>query len=486
MMSKILKYTTVLLRKLSVIVLLFGGCNIITSKAQDKPNVILILADDLGYSDIGCYGAKHVKTPNLDGLADQGLRFTNYHTAASICSPSRAALLIGAYPQRTGLYMGINPRRDAHWFLGLNPDEITIAEQFKKQDYTTFMVGKWHLGTEEKFSCLNQGFDEYYGMPCNFGHSKEFYDGKELVYEVTPLEKLTSLYTERICTFIEEEADKPFFLFYSHNYPHTPYKAGKNFVGSSGDGVRGDVIQEFDWSIGEMINSLEKTGKLSNTIIIFTSDNGPTKNKYAVPYRGTKYVSLEGGHRVPFIISWPEGIDKGAMLNVPVFSFDVFPTLSEIIGAEIPKDRTYDGKSILPIFKGDSSVIDPEKPYYYYNCENLQAVSYKHWKLHLPRSIEQIPFWDKSKTEFIDIEKPVLYDLLNDIHETRDVSREHPEIVEKLLKIAKKAREELGEYNQRGSGQRITGTLFPDVPVISHPRDWEKLPEKKKELTRRK
>ncbi|MEI6865743.1 sulfatase-like hydrolase/transferase [Flavicella sp.] len=451
--------------------------------AQDKPNIILILADDLGYSDLSCYGSKTVKTPNLDLLAKNGLRFTNYRTGASICSPSRAALLTGAYPQRTGLYLGINPKREAHWFLGLNPDEVTIAEQCKKVGYATFMVGKWHLGSEEKFSCLNQGFDDYYGMPCNYNHSKKFYDGKKVIYEETPLEKLTELYTKRISTFIEESSNKPFFLYYSHNYPHTPYKAGGEFVGASGDGVRGDVIQEFDWSIGEIIKSLEKADKLSNTILIFTSDNGPVKNKYADPYRGTKFVSLEGGHRVPFIISWNQ---VNAVLNTPIYAMDVFPTLSKIIGAKIPKDRTYDGKSMLPIFKGDHSLIDNDTPYYYYNCENLQAVSYKNWKLHLPRSIEQIPFWDKSKTEFIDIHQPVLYNLSNDISETLDVSKEHPEMVEKLLKIADDAREELGEYMQRGSGQRPTGTLFPDAPVISHPRDWEKLPESVKKITIRK
>lgn len=444
--------------------------------AQEKPNVILILADDLGYNDLSCYGSEKVKTPNLDVLANEGLRFTNYHTGASICSPSRAALLTGAYPQRTGLYMGINPKREAHWFLGLNPDEIIIPEQFKKQDYTTFMVGKWHLGTEEKFSCLNQGFDDYYGMPCNYQHSKAFYDGKELIHEVTPLDQLTSLYTERIKNFITESSDQPFFLFYAHNYPHTPYKAGQDFVGSSKDGIRGDVIQEFDWSIGEIIKSLEKTGKLANTVIIFTSDNGPLKNEYALPYRGTKFVSLEGGHKVPFIVSWPKGIDKSAVLETPIYAMDVFPTLSEIIGAEIPKDRTYDGESILPLFNEGSMPRDSQV-YYYYNCENLQAISYKHWKLHLPRTVEQIPFWDKSKTEFIDLDQPVLYNLADDLSETKDVSKDYPEIVEKLLELADEARRELGEYNKRGKGQRATGTLFPNVPVISHPRDWDKLPE---------
>ncbi|MGJ8743549.1 sulfatase-like hydrolase/transferase [Polaribacter sp.] len=465
-------------------IFLISSCNAFQKKEVVKPNVILIFADDLGYSDISSYGSKNVKTPNLDQLANQGLRFTNYHTGASICSPSRAALLTGAYPQRTGLYLGINPKRDAHWFLGLNPDEIIIPEQFKKQDYATFMVGKWHLGTEEKFSYFNQGFDDYYGMPCNYHHSKQFFDGKKLVYEVTPLDKLTSLYTEKITHYIEESSEKPFFLFYSHNYPHTPFKAGKKFVGSSKDGVRGDVIQEFDWSIGEIVKSLEKSGKLDNTIIIFTSDNGPLKNEYAKPYRGTKFVSLEGGHKVPFIISWPKGIEKSAILDTPIFAMDVFPTLSKIIGADIPKDRVYDGVSILPLLKNEVIKRDSEI-YYYYNCENLQAVSYQNWKLHLPRSAEQIPFWDKSKTEFIDIECPVLYNLSNDISESKDVSKEHPKIVRKLLRIAKNARKELGEFNKRGKGQRSTGTLFPEVPIISHPRDWENLPESIKEKTKR-
>lgn len=451
---------------------------------KEKPNVILILADDLGYSDLSCYGSENVKTPNLDLLAEEGLRFTNYHTGASICSPSRAALLTGAYPQRTGMYLGINPKREAHWFLGLNPDEITIAEQFKKQDYETFMVGKWHLGTEEKFSCLNQGFDDYYGMPTNYQHSKKFYEGRELLYEVTPLDKLTNLYTDRIISFIEEDSDKPFFLFYSHNYPHTPFKAGKDFEGSSKDGPRGDVIQEFDWSIGEIIKSLEKVGKLENTIIIFSSDNGPLNNKYAQPYRGTKYVSLEGGHKVPFIVSWPDGIAKSAVVNTPIYAMDVFPTFSEIIGAEIPQDRIYDGESILPLFN-EGSVQRDSEIYYYYNCENLQAVSQGDWKLHLSRSIEQIPFWDQSKTEFIDIESPVLYNLFNDVSESINVAQENPKIVAKLLAIAEEARKELGEFNKRGSGQRPTGSLFPEVPVISHPRDWDKLPESVKEKAKR-
>ncbi len=349
--------------------------------------------DDMGYSDVSCYGAKKVKTPNIDRMAAEGLRFTHFHTAASICSPSRAAFLTGAYPQRCGLYMGINRNREAHWFLGLHPDEITIAEQFKKQNYVTSLIGKWHLGSEERFSYFHQGFDHYYGAPENMGHNGFFYDGKQLIYKHTPLAQLNTLYTQRIVNQIEEFKDQPFFIFYSHNYPHTPYKAGADFKGSSKDGVRGDVIQELDWGVGQILKTLEDNGILDNTLIIFTSDNGPVKNQYALPYRGTKYVSLEGGHRVPFIAYWKGHINQPAVLDIPVNATDVFPTFSELIKAPMPTDRVYDGISLTPLLSGGSIDRAKDQPFYYYNCENLQAIRIGDWKLHLPRSKKQIPFW---------------------------------------------------------------------------------------------
>ena len=314
--------------------------------AAGNPNIIFMLTDDLGYADISCYGAQKVRTPQIDRLAAEGFKFTDFHTAASICSPSRAAFLTGGYAQRTGLYMGINPKRTAHWFLGLHPDEITIAEQCKKQGYDTFMVGKWHLGTEPEFLPRKQGFDHYYGMPCNFAHSPRFFDEDEEIYAKTPLERLTELYTQRITTIIREKGKgrSPFFIYYAHNYPHTPYQAGATFAGSSHDGVRGDVMQELDWSIGEMMRALKDTGITHNTVVIFTSDNGPTHNRYAQPYRGTKYVTFEGGHRVPFIFHWPALNKRGTVSSVSVNAMDVFPTLSEIIGAPMPPDRVYDAE----------------------------------------------------------------------------------------------------------------------------------------------
>ena len=437
------------------------------------PNVIFMLTDDMGYSDIGCYGAKKVKTPNIDRLAAEGVRFTDFHTAASICSPSRAAFLTGAYPQRAGLYMGINPKRTAHWFLGLHPDEITIAEQFQQQGYATHMVGKWHLGTEPEFLPRTQGFDHYYGMPCNFAHSPKFFDDDEEVFATTPLDQLTQLYTERVTSIIRDQSKsgEPFFLYYAHNYPHTPYQAGSAFKRSSQDGVRGDVMQELDWSVGEMMAALKEAGIAENTIVIFTSDNGPTANQYAKPYRGTKYVTFEGGHRVPFIFHWPARIKEASVSHVSTNAMDVFPTLSAAIGVPLPKERAYDGENLLPLFEGKPLKRPATQPFYYYNCENLQAIRRSPWKLHLPRNKEQLPFWDKNKA-FANLQNPVLYNLRIDEAETTDVAADNPDVVQGMMELAESVRENLGEFMQRGRFQRPTGSLFPDIPVISHEKDW--------------
>lgn len=453
--------------------LLWGisGLSQITSAAERPPNVIFVLTDDLGYSDIGCYGATKVKTPHIDRLAAEGLRFTHFHTAASICSPSRAAFLTGAYPQRCGLYMGINPKRTAHWFLGLNPDEITLAEQFKSKGYDTCMVGKWHLGTEPEFSVLKQGFDQYFGMPCNHSHDPRFFDGEKVAFEETPLNRLTELYTDRVTQFVREQGDNPFFLYYAHNYPHTPFKAGNAFTDSSQDGVRGDIMQEMDWGIGEMMKVLEETGVADDTLVVFTSDNGPTKNEYALPYRGTKYVTLEGGHRVPFILHWPAEIKDARIIDTPVQAMDLFPTLSEVIGAPMPEGRVYDGVSLMPIVNGGLLTRSSEEPFFYYNCENLQAVRVGEWKMHLPRSAEQLPFWEKNKA-FLKLEKPVLYHLKADKGESEDVAGNHPEIVSRLEALAEETRGLLGEYGQRGKGQRPTGTAIANAPIIATEKDW--------------
>ncbi len=369
--------------------------------------------------------------------------------------------------------MGINPLRTAHWFLGLNPDEITIAEHLKQQGYATHEVGKWHLGTEPEFLPRKQGFDTCYGMLSNASHSAEFFDNDQVVYQKTPLDQLTKLYTERVTKIIRDQAAKqePFFIYYAHNYPHTPYKAGKDFKGSSNDGMRGDIMQELDWGVGEMMTALKESGVAENTIVVFTSDNGPTNNRYAKPYRGTKFVTFEGGHRVPFIFHWPAKIKQGSQADTPIIAMDLFPTLSEIAGAPLPTDRVYDGVSIMPILNGQPIERSADTPFYYYNCENLQAVRRGDWKLHLPREEKQLPFWEGRKG-FGALKKPVLHNLKSDESETTNVAADNPEIVQQLTELAEATRGEFGEFMQRGQAQRATGSLFPELPVISHEKDW--------------
>ena len=461
--------TLILISCAIVGMLISGQC---LAENPEQPNVIFFLADDMGYSDVSCYGAKKVATPNIDAVAASGIRFTDFHTGSSICSPSRAAFLTGSYPQRCGLYMGINRNRPQHWFLGLNPDEITLAEQFKSKNYQTAMIGKWHLGSEPEFHPSQHGFDSHYGMADNAGHSTVFYDNEKIVYQKTPLNQLTKLYTQRAVEIIKGRGDQPFFLYFAHNYPHTPYKAGKDFVKSSKDGVRGDVIQELDWGFGEIMKALKEEGIDENTIVIFTSDNGPLKQEYAAPYRGTKFVTLEGGQRVPFIFHWPAKIKQGSVSDTPIVAMDLFPTLSEIIDQPLPADRTIDGVSLVPLLSGRPIDRPDDQPFYYYNCENLQAVRYGSWKLHLTRTKEQVPFWEKNMA-FTKLESPVLYNLESDVSESSDVASMHPDVVRQMLSMADETRQELGEFMQRGSGQRPTGSVIVDGPVISHEKDWD-------------
>ena len=472
--------TPAILASMAVVAQLLYAPPLYAQKTQsgNKPNIIFILMDDMGYSDISCYGAKTVSTPNIDRLAREGLKFTNFHSAASICSPARASFLTGAYPQRCGLYMGINRNREAHWFLGLNPDEITIAEQCKRAGYKSLMVGKWHLGHEEKFSPQNQGFDSYYGAPENMGHSKVFLDEKEVVYKKTPLKKLAGLYTAKVVEHIRNHNDQPFFLYFAHNYPHTPYKPSVKFAGTSKSGDRGDVIQEVDWGIGEMLKALDEEKILDNTVIIFTSDNGAISNEFCLPFRGTKYVSLEGGHRVPFII-YSKQIQKARQVDNFATSMDVFPTISDLIGLPLPTDRVYDGISLTSMMDGKNPTRDLDEPFYYYNCENLQAVKKGKWKLHFARTKAEAPFWDKGK-EFFNISKPVLYNIVNDINERADVADRYPDVVAELSQLRSQMQSKLGEHMHRGSEQRATGTLFPEVPIRGNLTDWEKLTDKEK------
>jgi arylsulfatase A-like enzyme len=428
--------------------------------AESKPNIILIFADDLGYGDLSCYGSKRIRTPRLDKMAGEGIRFTNFYAMASICTPSRAALLTGSYPQRCGLYMGISPKREEHRHLGLHPGETTIAEMLKQAGYATLCVGKWHLGGDDVFHPMNHGFDEYYGMPCNFHHSPVWMEGRTVTEKKTDLSKLTRRYTEKVIDFIKRKKDAPFFVYLPHTYPHTPIVPNPRFKGKSKAGAYGDVIEEIDWSTGEILDTLASLELDKNTIVIFTSDNGPTpdaakKYQSAGKLTGSKYTSWEGGHREPCIVRWPGRIPPGQTCGELACTMDLLPTLGALAGAK-PPDNEIDGKDIWPLLAGEANAKSPRDALFYYNCDNLQAVLWKQWKLHLPRTQDMVPWWQRNKG-LRDLKSPILFNLATDIKEARDVASANPDVVKHMLELAEKARQDFGDHGRRGSKQRPTG-----------------------------
>lgn len=315
---------------------------------SDLPNIVFIFADDLGYGDIGCFGATDIATPNIDRIAAEGIKFTSFLSASPVCSPSRAGLLTGRMPQR----MGINSVFFPESLTGMDPEEITMAEVLKTKGYRTGIVGKWHLGHMEKYLPLNQGFDEYFGIPySNDMASVVYMRGNDVEEFKVDQHYTTRTYTEESLKFIDSNSDQPFFLFLAHNMPHVPIYASPDFEGTSKRGLYGDVIQELDWSVGEVLKKLEEKGILENTLIVFSSDNGPwlvmeDHGGSAGPLREGKQFTFEGGVRVPTVAMWKGKIEPGQVYEELATQMDWFPTFCKLVGAEIPQDREIDGKDL--------------------------------------------------------------------------------------------------------------------------------------------
>ncbi len=448
------------------------------------PNVVLIFMDDLGYGDLSCYGALQYKTPNLDRLASQGVRFTNFVSAQAVCSASRAGILTGCYPNRVGISGALMP--DAK--IGLNPDEETIPEVLKKRNYKTAAVGKWHLGHLREFLPLQQGFDEYLGLPYSNDMWPVNYDGKpamadkndrkfnypplplidgnEKVREIKTLDdqsELTTLYTERAVRFISQHKKEPFFLYMAHSMPHVPLAVSSKFKGKSQQGMYGDVLMEIDWSVGEILKTLEKNGLDKNTLVIFTSDNGPWLNfgNHAGSTGGLregKGASFEGGQRVPCLMKWPGHIASGTVCNKLASTIDILPTLAAITQAPLP-EKKIDGVNILPLMLGDENANPRETFLYYYRKNSLEAVRKGDWKLvfaHPGRTyIGFKPGADGfpgSVNENFQHEEG-LYDLRRDAGERYDVKEYYPEVIAELKKIAEDARQDLGDDIQKAEGK---------------------------------
>ena len=449
------------------------------------PNIVIILTDDQGYADVGCFGARGFATPNLDRMASEGMKFTSFYASQAVCSASRASLLTGCYSERVSIQGALGPQSR----IGLNPEEKTIAELVKKRGYATAIFGKWHLGHEKEFLPLQQGFDEYFGLPYSNDMWPVNYDGtpadkgaksaypplpliegNEKSAEVRTLEdqnKLTTLYTERAVGFIEKNKDRPFFLYMPHSMPHVPLGVSERFRGKSSQGMYGDVIMEIDWSVGEILKALEKHGLDDQTLVIYTSDNGPWLNfgnhaGSALPLREGKGTMWEGGARVPCIMRWPGRIPAGRVCQKIAATIDLLPTIAAVTGAPLP-EKPIDGVNLLPLLEGKENV-NPRDHYLYYYGGELQAVRQGRWKLHFPHKYRSYSGVEPGKNgdpgPYASGQTGLeLYDLEQDIGETKNVAARFPEVVERLRALAETARLELGDSltSAKGRGVRPPG-----------------------------
>ena len=437
----------------------------------DRPNIILIVADNLGYGDIGCYGSRLNRTPRIDQMAAEGMRFTDYYIAP-VCTLTRASIMTGCYAPRVGMndYPGAVLRPASP--EGLHPDEITVAEVLKKRGYATAIVGKWHLGDQPEFLPTRQGFDYWLGIPYsdNMDASKSNFPPlplmeNERVIEAPPDRNLlTKRYTEKVIELITEYKDAPFFIYMPQAMPGSTNHsfASKAFRGKSANGLYGDMIEELDWSTGRILDTLKKLNLHRSTLVIWTSDNGawrPLKGGSNAPLSGWLGSTMEGSMRVPCVMWWPDTVPAGKECRELITAMDFLPTFGRLADAEIPDDRIIDGHDIRPLMFGQAGAKSPYEAFYYYYKAQLHAVRSGKWKLHVPL---------KNK---IGIGVPrscpvMLHDLEDDIGETRNLADQHPEVVKRLMELAEKAREDLGDLGRPGKNQRPIGRVSNPTPRL--------------------
>jgi len=493
-----------------------GGCSKKANKTStvsksNAPNIVLIFMDDMGYGDVGPYGSIDYNTPHIDRLAAQGMRFTNMY-AQPICSASRAALLTGSQPPRVGVTMALFP----HSNIGLNPKEETIADILKKRGYATGMVGKWHLGDAKKFLPLQQGFDMFLGLPYSHDMWPKGYrntpinkirsempplpliDGNKTVQYISNFEQMDRLnkhYTERAVQFINQHKDQPFFLYFAHNLVHTPLFASKQFQGKSKQGLYGDAVEAVDWSTGQIMKTLKENGLDDNTLVIFTSDNGPwlkfgNRSGSAGGLREGKATTFDGGMKEPSIFRWPSVIPSGTVNNNLASTMDILPTLAKITGAQLPQHKI-DGVNILPLLNSPKNESPRKHLFYYYHKDALEAVREGHWKLILPHKYnsyknEQPGQNGSPGSTHQDSTGIALYNLRRDPGERYDVQKSYPEVVKRLMKLVDQERNELGDSNVgvecsqcRSSGKvndkAVYPTLNPPTGKLSKPMNWSKI-----------
>ncbi|HUT33108.1 MAG TPA: sulfatase [Planctomycetota bacterium] len=444
--------------------------------AQRPPNFIILFADDQGYADVGCFGAPKIKTPNLDRMAVEGRKFTSFYVSAPVCTPSRSTLMTGCYAQRVSLPNVLFPNSQ----VGISGKEVTIAELLKARGYATACVGKWHLGHLPQFLPTRHGFDSYLGIPysndmwlaadmaiakdAKLGPGLSLDDLKkgnrkrndspllrneEVIEYPVDQTTLTERYTEEAIRFITASKDKPFLLYLPHTMPHYPLHVSERFKGKSATGLYGDVIECLDWSTGQILDTLRKLGIDQQTCVIYTSDNGPAAGS-AVPLRGRKGSTWEGGMREPCILRWPGHIPAGTTCDELAATMDLLPTFAKLAGTQAPTDRVIDGRDIWPLMAGVEGARTPHEAYFYYRGYSLEAVRSGNWKLHFPRREGR-----KGDQQV----GPALYDLAADIGEANNVAGAHADVVKRLEALAAQMREDIGDGKKAGKNRRPPGTV---------------------------
>ena len=457
------------------------------SQAQEKPNIVIIFCDDMGYGDLGCYGAQGWKTPKIDSIAQNGVKFTDFYVAQPVCSASRTALLTGCYPNRLGISGALSQRSKN----GIHQDETTLAEICKSQGYATAMYGKWHLGYQKKFLPVHHGFDDYFGFPYSndmwpsgpvrFVKSYPLLpliEDDDIVARVRDQTWMTTWITERSVEFIKQSKQKPFFLYLAHPQPHVPLYTSPTHTGSSRQGKYGDVMHEIDWSTGEVLEALKKTGVIDNTLVIFTSDNGPwmVYGNHAGgvgPLRGCKGNCWDGGVRVPCVMQWPARLKPGSVVKTPMMTIDVLPTIANLIGAPLPQKKI-DGKDAWKVIAGEQDQPVQEAYYFFYRRNSLEAMRMGRWKLQFPhqwRDSKTSPANDGHAGKYVTQECELeLYDLESDPGESKDVSSVYPEIVKKMQALADLKREELGDDLKKVQGKENRQPGFAEIEEWARPK----------------
>jgi arylsulfatase A len=403
------------------------------AQAKKRPNIVIIMADDLGYGDLSGYGSEAIETPNLDRLAGEGVKLTEFFASAPVCSPSRAGLLTGRYPVRTGTTQVYFPSRNpatplihaaVHLGPGMNPREITMAQALKAAGYATCCIGKWHLGDMKRYRPNHRGFDHYLGLLySNDMTPLPLYRNDEII-EKSPVDQnhLTQKYTKEALDWLDKNHDQPFLLYFPHTFPHRPLHASPEFRGSSAAGLYGDCVQEVDWSVGEVLKALDRYGISDNTFVFFTSDNGPWFQGSPGGKRGRKDETFDGGMNVPGIARFPGRIPAGTQSNEMSMNFDLFATALTLAGAPLPSDRAIDGKDIMPLLAGGPS---PHEALYFYKGRELQCMRMGNFKYRRRGT-------GYATAYFYAPVGPMLFNLEDDPDESYNVIDKFPDVAEKM------------------------------------------------------